>query len=47
MPPSIPSVPPGTNPWTVYLASARATLYHTPSEGFRGRLIVLMSLDGL
>lgn len=44
---SLPIVPEGVNPWTVYLATLSDTLYKHPSAGFRERLIVLLALNGV
>lgn len=44
---SLPTVPPGTNPFTVYKAALDATVYPTPPDGFKVRLGVLFGLSGL
>lgn len=44
---SLPIVPEGVNPWTVYLTTLSDTLYKHPSAGFRERLIVLLALNGV
>ncbi|BGP52039.1 hypothetical protein JCM10450v2_008010 [Rhodotorula kratochvilovae] len=44
---SLPTVPPGTNPFTVYKAALHSMLYPNPSSGFKIRLGVLFGMAGL
>lgn len=44
---SVPSVPPGTNPYTAYLAALDTLFYPTPTPGFKIRIIVLFVVHGL
>ncbi|KAM0789917.1 hypothetical protein ACM66B_006758 [Microbotryomycetes sp. NB124-2] len=41
---SLPTVPPGENPWTVYIAAFELAVKKQPPPGFRGRLIALITL---
>ncbi|GAA5834436.1 hypothetical protein JCM11251_007991 [Rhodosporidiobolus azoricus] len=44
---SLPTVPPGTNPFTVYYDAVHESFYSNPSPGFKARLGVLFGLTGL
>ncbi|GAA6015921.1 hypothetical protein JCM10207_006807 [Rhodosporidiobolus poonsookiae] len=44
---SLPTIPAGTNPYTVYYEALHATFYNTPSSGFKVRLGVLFGLTAL
>lgn len=44
---SLPAVPDGVNPWTVYQAVLNDSLYKNPPGSLKARLIVLFALNGV
>ncbi|KAK4054019.1 hypothetical protein OIO90_003664 [Microbotryomycetes sp. JL221] len=43
----LPTVPPGTNPWTVYIATLESSLFKQPPPAFKSRLIALIAITAL